>query len=69
MILKELEAHLSPSTGNWRLQPAKEKQVLNSVWCTEQTGITSLWQDCQVPDTDTLHAESPNQSEQDGPLE
>ena len=38
-ILKELEAHLSPSTGNWRLQPAKENQVLNSVWCTEQTGI------------------------------
>lgn len=51
------------------LGPAQEKQVLNSVWCAEQTGITSVWQACQVPDTDTLHMESPKQSEQGGPLE
>ena len=51
------------------LGPAKEKQVLNSVWCTEQTGITSVWQACQVPDIDTLHVESPKQREQDEPLE
>lgn len=48
-VLMDLEVHLSPVTGNWMPWPAKEKQVLNSAWYTEQTGITSVWQACQVP--------------------
>lgn len=69
MVLIALEVHLLPVTGNWMLWPAKEEQVLNSALCIEQTGITSVRQACQVPDTDTLYVKSPRPSEQDGPLE
>lgn len=68
-VLMDLEAHLSSVTGNWMLWPAEEKQVLDSVWYTEQTGITSVGRPVKSRETDILHAKSPKQSKQDGPLE